>query len=237
MSRNGSSWSSPLMLPQKGLLWATFPFFFSLMCSEKKNRRTAVFRAERSAEENAVSAKGSAASDAEPFAVAGTVPYIRQLPRPERRGWRSIFSFFSPTKGSEDDLLIEFHAHNKTAYQVTNGMLSRTGKEAFLRSTAAGKSFVAFQLCRERADAKIMWLTPGEYIWRMPLTYQKSAGSRVSENNPFLTHARSRLLTPGEGTARRRPHGRLDVKTGHVTERSNPLGSWPNEQKRSLSVV
>lgn len=111
------------------------------------------------------------------------------------------FSFFSPTKGSADDLLIEFHAHNKTAYQVTNGMLSRTGKEAFLRSTAAGKSFVAFRLCRERADAKIMWLTPGEYIWRMLLTYQKSAGSRVSENNPFLTHARSRLLTPGDGTA------------------------------------
>lgn len=111
------------------------------------------------------------------------------------------FSLFSPTKGSADDLLIEFHAHNKTAYQVTNGMLSRTGKEAFLRSTAAGKSFVAFRLCRERADAKIMWLTPGEYIWRMLLTYQKSAGSRVSENNPFLTHARSRLLTPGDGTA------------------------------------
>ena len=95
MSRNGSSWSSPLMLPQKGLLWATFPFFFSLMCSEKKNRRTAVFRAERSAEETAVSAKDSAASDAEPFAVAGTVPRIRQMPRPERRGWRSIFFFQS----------------------------------------------------------------------------------------------------------------------------------------------
>lgn len=142
------------------------------------------------------------------------------------------FSLFSPTKGSADDLLIEFHAHNKTAYQVTNGMLSRTGKAALLRSTAAGKSFVAFQLCRERADAQIMWQTPGEYIWRMLLTYQKSAGSRVPENNPFLTHARSRLLTPGEGTARR-----LDVKTGHVTERSNPLASWPDEQKRSLSVV
>lgn len=147
------------------------------------------------------------------------------------------FSFFSPTKGSADDLLIELQAHNKTAYQVANDMLSRTGKAALLRSTAAGKSFVAFRLCRERADAQIMWLTPGEYIWRMLLTYQKSAGSRVPENNPFLTHARSRLLTPGEGTARRRPHGRLDVKTGHVTERSNPLGSWPDEQKRSLSVV
>lgn len=147
------------------------------------------------------------------------------------------FSFFSPTKGSADDLLIELHAHNKTAYQVANDMLSRTGKAALLRSTAAGKSFVAFQLCRERADAQIMWQTPGEYIWRMLLTYQKSAGSRVPENNPFLTHARSRLLTPGEGTARRRPHGRLDVKTGHVTERSNPLASWPDEQKRSLSVV
>ena len=64
------------------------------------------------------------------------------------------FSLFSPTKGSADDLLIEFHAHNKTAYQVTNGMLSRTGKEAFLRSTAAGKSFAAFRLCRERAVRK-----------------------------------------------------------------------------------
>ena len=113
-------------------------------------------------------------------------------------------------------------------------MLSRTGKAALLRSTAAGKSFVAFQLCRERADAQIMWLTPGEYIWRMLLTYQKSAGSRVSENNPLLTHAWSRLLTPGDGTASPRPNGWLDVKTGHVT---NPLASWPDEQKQSLSVV
>lgn len=68
------------------------------LCSEKKNRRTAVFRAERSAKEAAVSAKDSAASDAEPFAVAGTVPHIRPMPRPERRGWRSIFFFQSNCK-------------------------------------------------------------------------------------------------------------------------------------------
>lgn len=62
-------------------------FLFLLSFGKEKPRRTVFFQAEHSAEKAAVSAKDSAASDAEPFAVAGTVPYIRQLPRSERRGW------------------------------------------------------------------------------------------------------------------------------------------------------
>ena len=114
------------------------------LCSEKKNRRTAVFRAERSAKEAAVSAKDSAASDAEPFAVTGTLPHIRQMPRPERRGWRSI-SFFKSNVRKCRRSIIDLHVHNKTVYQATTGLLFRTGEVVVFHPTSTEKFFVDWQ--------------------------------------------------------------------------------------------
>ena len=74
-------------------------------------------------------------------------------------------------------------------------MLSRTGKAAVIHPTGTGKSFVAFRLCQERADARIVWLSPSEYIWRTQLANLRAAGGSRPENVAFLTYARLMLLT------------------------------------------
>lgn len=128
----------------KGTTFGNIPVFLFLYVSEKKNRRTAFFQAEHSAEKSAVSAKDSAASDAEPFAVAGTLPHIRQMPRPERRGWRSI-SFFKSNVRKCRRSIIDLYVHNKTVYQATNGLLFRTGEVVVFHPTSTEKFFVDWQ--------------------------------------------------------------------------------------------
>lgn len=82
-------------------------------------------------------------------------------------------------------------------------MLSRTGKAAVIHPTGTGKSFVAFRLCQERADARIVWLSPSEYIWRTQLANLRAAGGSTPENVAFLTYARLMLLTVEERAALR----------------------------------
>ena len=82
-------------------------------------------------------------------------------------------------------------------------MLSRTGKAAVIHPTGTGKSFVAFRLCQERADARIVWLSPSEYIWRTQLASLRAAGGCAPENVTFLTYAKLMLLTAEERAALR----------------------------------
>lgn len=70
-------------------------------CKEKartqwrSSRQCALSRMDR------LCAKDGATSDAESFAVTGTVSHIRQMPRIKRPGWRSTFFLF-PTRLSFD---------------------------------------------------------------------------------------------------------------------------------------
>lgn len=70
-------------------------------CKEKartqwrSSRQCALSRMDR------LCAKDGATSDAESFAVTGTVSHIRQMPRIKRPGWRSAFFLF-PTRLSFD---------------------------------------------------------------------------------------------------------------------------------------
>lgn len=80
-------------------------------------------------------------------------------------------------------------------------MLSRTGKAAVIHPTGTGKSFVAFRLCQERANARIVWLSPSEYIWHTQLENLRAAGDVRPENITFLTYAKLMLLTAIERAA------------------------------------
>ena len=82
-------------------------------------------------------------------------------------------------------------------------MLSRTGKAAVIHPTGTGKSFVAFRLCQERANARIVWLSPSEYIWHTQLENLRAAGDVRPENITFLTYAKLMLLTVEERAALR----------------------------------
>ena len=85
--------------------------------------------------------------------------------------------------------MLELYAHNKIAYQAAIDMLSRTGKAAVIHPTGTGKSFVAFRLCQERANARIVWLSPSEYIWHTQLENLRAAGDVRPENITFLSYA------------------------------------------------
>jgi hypothetical protein len=72
-------------------------FLFSFLILEKgKCPQNSGFQAYGLPWMTAGAAKGSTASDAEPFAVTGAVSHNSQPPWLKHHGWRSFF-FFSPT--------------------------------------------------------------------------------------------------------------------------------------------
>ncbi|MBQ8076564.1 MAG: Helicase associated domain protein [Oscillospiraceae bacterium] len=88
--------------------------------------------------------------------------------------------------------------HNQTAYEAACAMLVETGKACVIHPTGTGKSFIGFQLCADHPEAKVLWLSPSEYIFRTQLeNWQSSGGSNLS-NIIFLTYAKLMLLSQAE---------------------------------------
>ncbi len=86
--------------------------------------------------------------------------------------------------------------HNQKAYEAAVSMLEGTGRAAIIHPTGTGKSFLAFQLCADRADRKVCWLSPSEYIFKTQLEKWGAAGGRKLKNIEFITYAR--LMRMGE---------------------------------------
>lgn len=95
-------------------------------CKEKartqwrSSRQCALSRMDR------LCAKDGATSDAESFAVTGTVSHIRQMPRIKRPGWRSAFFLF-PTRLSFD-IYGACSTLGNTKIQGTEFMIQRNQK-------------------------------------------------------------------------------------------------------------
>lgn len=81
--------------------------------------------------------------------------------------------------------------HNVTAYASAVQMLSRTGKAAVIHPTGTGKSFIAFKLCEDHADQRILWLAPSEYIFKTQTENLKAVSNGYAPNNiVFCTYAK-----------------------------------------------
>ena len=61
---------------------------------------------------------------------------------------------------------LELFPHNRHAYDVICHLLKRKGKAAVIHPTGTGKSFIAFRLVFDNLQARILWLSPSEYIFR-----------------------------------------------------------------------
>ena len=85
---------------------------------------------------------------------------------------------------------IQLFSHNQTAYDSALAMLESCGKAAIVHPTGTGKSFIAFQLCEEKRDATVCWLSPSEYIFRTQIENLKKAGGEEPENIRFYTYAK-----------------------------------------------
>lgn len=61
---------------------------------------------------------------------------------------------------------LELFSHNQKAYEAAGHLMEKVGKAAVIHPTGTGKSFLAFKLALEHSNAKIIWLSPSEYIYQ-----------------------------------------------------------------------
>ena len=84
---------------------------------------------------------------------------------------------------------IELYPHNLDAYRCARTLLMQTGKAAVIHPTGTGKSFIAFKLCEDFGQSRVLWLSPSEYIFEVQLAAAKKNGF-TAENTIFYTYAR-----------------------------------------------
>ena len=116
---------------------------------------------------------------------------------------------------------MDLFPHNRQAYDAACRLLAETGKAAVIHPTGTGKSFIGFQLCQDRTEDRVCWLSPSEYIWQNQEENLRKVGEALPGNVQFLTYARLMLLTEEE---RSRLSPDLIILDGFIT--ISPLGGW-----------
>lgn len=78
-------------------------------------------------------------------------------------------------------------------------MLNEVGKAAVIHPTGTGKSFIAFKLCEDNKDKRILWLSPSEYIYKTQIENLKSvSGGYAPDNIIFYTYAKLMYMSREE---------------------------------------
>ncbi len=95
-------------------------------------------------------------------------------------------------------MAIMLYEHNLTAYQAALSFMNKAGKAAIIHPTGTGKSFIGFKLAEDHPDARILWLSPSEYIVKTQLENLRKEGGEEGNNIIFLTYARLMLMTEEE---------------------------------------
>ena len=94
---------------------------------------------------------------------------------------------------------IKLFEHNASAYIAAISMLKKNGRAAVIHPTGTGKSFIAFRLCEENPDKKIIWISPSEYIYRTQLENVRKVSSEFTGDNIiFITYARLMYMTEND---------------------------------------
>lgn len=94
---------------------------------------------------------------------------------------------------------VELFEHNKQAYQAVALMLEQQGRAAVIHPTGTGKSFIAFRLCEDNPKKKLLWLSPGEYIFKTQLeNIRKASPEFNSDNITFITYSKLMLMSGAE---------------------------------------
>lgn len=90
------------------------------------------------------------------------------------------FRVLHRTRNGEAHLLsimIDLFPHNLRAYKSAVNMLDETGRSAIIHPTGTGKSFIAFKLCEDNADKRILWASPSEYIFKTQVENVRSVSN------------------------------------------------------------
>lgn len=88
-------------------------------------------------------------------------------------------------------MALQLFEHNEKAYIKVKVMLNDTGKAAVIHPTGTGKSYIAFKLIEDNPDAKIIWLSPSEYIFKTQKeSLEKNSEAHILQNVQFFTYAK-----------------------------------------------
>ncbi len=104
-------------------------------------------------------------------------------------------------------MALNLYKHNSDVYRSVVSMLKEKNKAAVIHPTGTGKSFIAFKLCEDHPESRILWLSPSEYIVRTQIEnlkaalpsspddnigskYDSSEADRILRNVSFCTYAR-----------------------------------------------
>ena len=83
---------------------------------------------------------------------------------------------------------IELYSHNAEAYSRAVRLLKGEGRAAVIHPTGTGKTYIAFKLCEDNADSRVLWLSPSEYIFKTQLENARRDGFSAV-NITFLTYS------------------------------------------------
>lgn len=89
---------------------------------------------------------------------------------------------------------ISLFPHNESAYHSAVSMLQDSNAVAVIHPTGTGKSFIAFKLCEDNPDKRVLWLSPSEYIFRTQKENLVATGADVPENIEFCTYSKLMLM-------------------------------------------
>lgn len=101
-----------------------------------------------------------------------------------------------------NSMALRLFAHNAKAYRAAIAMLEKHGKAAIVHPTGTGKSFIAFKLIEDNPDAKFLWLSPSEYIFKTQCESVLREDPEFSlQNVTFATYFKLIRSAPEEITA------------------------------------
>ena len=90
------------------------------------------------------------------------------------------------------------YEHNRTAYYAAESLLEETGKAAIVHPTGTGKSFIGFYFAHQHPKAKVVWLSPSEYIVKTQLENLEREGCGSFTNIVFVTYAKLMRMSEQE---------------------------------------
>lgn len=90
-------------------------------------------------------------------------------------------------------MAVQLYEHNEKAYISAVNMLAKSGRAAIVHPTGTGKSYIAFRLVEEHPAARVLWLSPSEYIFKTQMESLCGGESTAPQNLTFLTYAKLML--------------------------------------------
>ena len=96
-------------------------------------------------------------------------------------------------------MAVQLFEHNQKAYGAVEAMLSSVGKAAVIHPTGTGKSYIAFKLIEAHPEARFLWLSPSDYIFKTQTESLRHSNPEMAlDNVRFLTYAKLMLLSPAQ---------------------------------------